>query len=225
MYNFYKYYDNYLLITQERDTYKELYYKTLSTLVSYKAINHFDKITTPLEKFKQRYKTEHTILCKVILQQLSSDQQMLTVNVGSIHGIKKDMLAVQGAFLFGRVYEVFPLYSTILLITDKRSRVSVYCEQTNTHGIVEGTNNKDDLIVSYINSLETLEVNDLLITSGQGMIYPEGFSIGTLESYTTDKLHYTAHATPLYNIEKINYCYLIPYEKCSYAAIIEYKKN
>lgn len=216
----YQHYKDYKALIAERDFYKEQYAQTQATLIQHQATYTFDHATEKLEKFSKRYLHNTSFLCKILVHRLSDSEQIIVVNAGSRHGTTKNMLAIYGSTLLGRVSEVFPYYSYVQLITDKRSRISVYCAHTKTKGIVEGKNDKVLLSLSYVDCLQPLEVNDILISAGEGLLFPEGFCVGKIHSFTPQELHYIVKVEPCYDLKTIDYCYLIPYENCSYTGVV-----
>ena len=221
LYQAYQYYTDYKALIAERELYKEQYVKTQAALIQHQATHHFDKETDKLEKFSKRYVHKASSLCQVIVHRLSEIEQILVVNAGSYHGIHKNMLAIYGSTLLGRVSEVFPYYSHVQLITDKHSRISVYCAHTKTKGILEGKNTQETLSLSFVDCLQPLEMQDMLISAGEGFLFPEGFCVGKIRSFTPQDLHYNVEVEPCYDLKTISYCYLIPYENCSHTPLIE----
>lgn len=217
----YHHYKQYQELIKERDFYKEHYVQTHAVLIQNQATYTFDQATEKLHTFSVRYLNHKALLCKVLMHRLSETEQLYTVNAGSRHGVTKNMLALYGSTLLGRVIEVFPYYSYVQLITDTRSRIAVYCSHTKTKGIVEGKNDKVLLSLSYVDNLQPLELGDILISAGEGLLFPEGFGVGKITSFVPQELHYSIEVEPCYDLTTINYCYLIPYENCSYTPVIE----
>ncbi len=221
VYTKYQHYKDYQKLVAEKDFYKKQYVETQGKLIQHQAEYTFDQATDKLENFSKRYITNTGLLCRIVVQRLSDTEQIFVVNAGSAHGVTKNMIAIYGSTLLGKVADIYPYYSSIQLITDKRSRVSVYCSHTKSKGIVEGKNDKVLLSLSYVDCLQPLVKDDILISSGEGIIFPEGFGVGKIESYVPQDLHYTVSVTPCYDFTTIEYCYLIPYEQCSYTPIIK----
>jgi rod shape-determining protein MreC len=219
----YAHYKDYKALITERDFYKEQYTQTQAALIQHQATYNFDQATEKLERFSKRYLQNSSFLCKILVHRLSDSEQLIVVNAGSQHGVTKNMLAIYGSTLLGRVSEVFPYYSHVQLITDKRSRISVYSAHKKTKGILEGKNNKTLLSLSYVDCLQPLELNDILISAGEGLLFPEGFCVGKIRTFTPQELHYIVEVEPCYDLKTIDYCYLISPENCSYVDIIRGK--
>ena len=194
--------------------YKKLYtsyMEMLDELIKAKAGLKVAKDLQPLIDFQVRYSRENAITAKVLIRNLSASEQYFIVNQGSTTGVCKDMIALFQNHLIGRVYEVYPWYSKVMLITDQRSKVSVHTGQTNAQGILQGFNNNNRCNLSYVSHLSTINDNDLVISSGQGLIFPEGFCLGkiVLHALQEKALYHYIEIEPLVSFESISYCHLI----------------
>lgn len=165
--------------------------------------------THELVDFNKRYKGFHKYLAQVILKQFSDQGHYYIVDVGSRHGAAVDMVAVHKNCLIGRVAEVFPLFSKVVLITDRSCKVAAFCAGTKTKGIYEGMNNEHMTTLGHVSHLKSLQKNDLIISSGQGMVFPRGFGLGRIRYFTADGVNYTTRLSPLLNLNKLDYCYLL----------------
>lgn len=203
--------ENYKTLEQKHkklyDDYMEMLDELIKAKASLKAYNELK----PLIDFKTRYAQEKAIVAKVLMRNLSSSEHYFIVNQGSNTGVVKDMIALFQNHLIGRVYEVYPLYSKVMLITDQRSRVSVYTGQTNSRGIVQGFNNGNRCQLCYVSHLCTLNDHDLVVSSGQGLIFPEGFCLGkiVLHSLEDKALYHYIEIEPFVPFESITYCHLV----------------
>ncbi len=88
--------------------------------------------------------------------------------------------------IVGKVKDVFPLSSQVLLINDHDSGAGVILESSRLQGIVKGTP-LGELQIADIMSDEKVEPGEQLITSGGDRIYPKGYAVGTVISSTPDK--------------------------------------
>ena len=118
------------------------------------------------------------------------------------------MIAMYKNNIVGRVIYVDPLYSKIALITDKRCKIAVSCVQTKTVGIYEG-NNSFEPTLEFVPHYEKLEIDDLLISTGQGLVYPQGFAVGTIKSFEVQDVAYKTVIQPLIDLQNIEFIYLI----------------
>lgn len=102
------------------------------------------------------------------------------VDKGSSDGIKMFMPALSASGLAGYVVEVYRYSSKILLLTDPNSRVSVVTQRSRARGVVQG-NETGGCLLKYVESTADVTDGDILITSGNSRIYPEGLLVGRIE--------------------------------------------
>lgn len=112
----------------------------------------------------------------------------LTINKGSLDGIRKDMVILdkQGC-LVGRVVEPISMkQARVQMITDTESGVHVISEGNGVPGIINGIGN-GQCDLEYILATDTLiEEGDRLITTGKDGIYMPGVLVGYVASVETD---------------------------------------
>lgn len=159
--------------------------------------------------FKHRYCADKAIICRVLLKHLGCDEHYFLLGCGAEGGIKVNMIAVAHGQLIGRVLQVFPHYSKLMLVTDKRCRVAAYCAKTRTAGIYTGANALTRAGLSFVNHLNPLQVDDLVLSSGEGPVYPEGFGLGTIVDFKQQGVGYEVNVRPLVPIDSIGYCAVV----------------
>jgi len=107
-----------------------------------------------------------------------ASNDLLVINKGEIDGVKNNLPVIsEEGILLGRVESVADNYSKILLIFSSRSSVAALSQQTRSSGIIKG-NFGTSLILDMVPQLDSINENDLLITSGIGGIFPKGIPIG-----------------------------------------------
>ncbi len=165
--------------------------------------------TEAIRFFAQRYDMKKLRLCQVLLRRLSEAEQIFIIEGGSRHGIGIDMAVVHKGNLVGKIIQTNELYSTVLLVTDKRCQVSVYCLNTKTRGIFQGLNNSEKAQLHYVDRLSLMQDGDVVVSSGDGLIFPEGFCMGTITSIEPQGIHFLIDVKPsIYPLE-IDYCYVV----------------
>lgn len=137
-----------------------------------------------LLEFKEKYISK-TVAAQVIATSGIEQSRMIVIDKGSHDGIKPDMAVITPDGIVGKVKDVFPLSSQVLLINDHDSGAGVILEHSRLQGIVKGTS-VGELQINDIMSDEQIEAGDHVITSGGDRIYPKGFSVGTVISSTPD---------------------------------------
>jgi rod shape-determining protein MreC len=135
--------------------------------------------------FKEKF-ISRTVAAQVIGTSGTEQSRVIIIDKGAHDGIKADMAVITPDGIVGKVKDVFPLSSQVLLINDHDSGAGVILEHSRLQGIVKGTS-LGELQVTDIMSDEQIEAGDHVITSGGDRIYPKGFSVGTVVSATPDR--------------------------------------
>jgi rod shape-determining protein MreC len=172
------------------------------------ALMHLDA-TKELREFSQRYTPAQYYCARVLMRTFTDYEHSWHIDKGSSHGIVRDMIVVSNNCLVGKIVQVYPGYSKVQLITDRACNVAVYCDATKTTGIYSGLNRIDNAILAHVGHLQNLQVGDMLISSGQGLVYPHGFALGTIKSYTVDGVYYAVAITPLVDFSTTAYCVVL----------------
>jgi len=137
-----------------------------------------------LLEFKERY-ISRTVAAQIIGSSGTEQSRVVLIDKGSHDGLKPDMAVITPDGIVGKVKEVFPLSSQVLLINDHDSGAGVILERSRLQGIVKGTST-GELQITDIMADERIEAGDHVITSGGDRIYPKGFSVGTVINAVSD---------------------------------------
>ena len=134
----------------------------------------------------------------VISREAGNYATVLTVNKGTVHGVKKNMPVITEDGVFGYVSECGLDWAKVVSIVETASAVSVYSDRTGVTGVVEGdtTLRKDGFcVMTYIASNADIKVGDKIFTSGNGNIYPSGLLVGEIAEISADEATRTLSAT------------------------------
>jgi rod shape-determining protein MreC len=114
---------------------------------------------------------------RVIGQDPSNLLRCIIIDVGTNNGVARNMPVVTDRGLVGRIVEVSSQSSKVLLITDVSSSVNAIIQSSRATGTVEG---KADggLVMKYIPQPVTVNVGDIILTSGLGATFPKRLVIG-----------------------------------------------
>lgn len=159
--------------------------------------------------FKQRYNPTFGVVAQVLTRHAGTDAHYFLVAAGSEKGVKQDMVAVYKSFLVGKVTEVYPWYSKVSLITDERCKIAAYCEKTNSCGIHEGCNGAQSTSLKFVSHLDAVEQDDLVVSSGKGLVFPQGFALGRIKKSTQAELFHAIEVEPLIDLYALDYCLII----------------
>ena len=148
---------------------------------------------------------------RVIYRDLAPEQQLLVVDKGSLHGVECDMIAVEHNCLVGRVVEVYPWYAKILLITHEHCKVPALCAQSRAHGVHQGAGSSEQTSLHFVSHLEALEQGELVLSSGDGLVFPAGYALGSILTFEVNELGYLYEVVvqPLLDVRSITHCSLL----------------
>ncbi len=113
----------------------------------------------------------------VIGQDPSNLLRYIIIDVGTSDGVTQGMPIVTDRGLVGRIVEVSSRSSKVLLITDVSSSVNAIIQSSRATGILAG---KADggLVMKYIPQTVTVNIGDIILTSGLGATFPKRLVIG-----------------------------------------------
>jgi rod shape-determining protein MreC len=124
--------------------------------------------------------------CEVIARSSNRFHHSVTVDRGADAGVRAGMAVVGYRGLVGRVAQVFPTSSRILLLNNKSVYVSCLDKRSRVVGMLNWE--RGDLFrLDYIGSEEDVQQGDTLITSGLGRVLPKGFPVGTVLEVSDDR--------------------------------------
>ena len=120
---------------------------------------------------------------KVIAEVISIDSsklnRMIRVNRGKNRGVELQSAVVTNQGVVGFVYRLSDNFADILTIVDSKSKVDGVVSRTGSHGIIEG-DLKGQAKMKYVKRRDPVVLDDVILTSGLGNIYPRGLQIGTI---------------------------------------------
>ena len=115
---------------------------------------------------------------EVVGQEPNPYLRYLTINVGQADGVAMGMPVVTGgAVLVGRVVETGIHTSKVRLVTDTGHSVAAILQQSRATGLVVGQAD-GSLRMLYIPQEDTVQVGDVVLTSGLGGAFPRGLVLG-----------------------------------------------
>lgn len=144
------------------------------------------------------------IAARVIGWDPSPYRKTLILDKGKQQGIVKDMAVLVADGLVGRVVEVGPSTSRVILLIDADSRVSSMAQESRAQGLVSG-NGTSELTLDYLELESGVAVGETVSTSGLNGLYPKGLRIGKITSLAKDStgLHLQAKMNSFVRFSKL----------------------
>jgi rod shape-determining protein MreC len=128
---------------------------------------------------------DKTVAAQVIGTGGTDQSQVVYIDKGSDEGLQQDMPVITAEGIVGKVKDVFPHTSQVLLITDPTSGVGVILETTRIRGILKGRAN-DQLQVADVSPDGRIKAGEQIVTSGGDQIFPRGLPVGTVDRVISD---------------------------------------
>ena len=95
------------------------------------------------------------------------------------------------------------------LNNNKKSNYAVFIGENQIPGITAGINNKNQIKIKYIPKWHTINVGDIVYTSGMDNIFPAGLEVGVVEEVKDDTNTQMAYIKPSIEILNQKYFYII----------------
>src|SRR5215475_4088863 len=138
---------------------------------------------------------------EIVNIQLSSLRQRLLLDRGAVNGVFKGQAVLDDRGLIGQTTHVGPWSAEVILITDPEHAVPVRIERTGLRTIAVGDNTS--LALPYLPANADVKSGDLLVTSGLGGVFPEGYPVARITEVRRDAVQPLAQirATPLAHMD------------------------
>jgi rod shape-determining protein MreC len=114
------------------------------------------------------------------------ERLQLLLNKGEDDGVFVGQPLIDADGLMGQVVEVSSGSSRALLITDVTHSVPVQVNRNGVRAIAEGTGALGSLEVRHVSSSTDILPGDLLVTSGLGGRFPEGYPVAVVKEVERD---------------------------------------
>ena len=119
----------------------------------------------------------HGIEARVIGFPPENESRAVTIDKGSLAGVRADEGVVAAGGAVGRVIAVAPLSSTVVLVTDYTSRIPAVVRRGALVG--NRARKSTSVVDDYIEQDAPLRVGDVVVT-GEGRSFHSGVPIGTV---------------------------------------------
>jgi rod shape-determining protein MreC len=114
------------------------------------------------------------------------ERLQLLLNKGEGDGVFVGQPLIDADGLMGQVVEVSSDSSRALLITDVTHSVPIQVNRNGVRAIAEGTGALGSLEVRHVSSTTDIQPGDLLVTSGLGGRFPEGYPVAIVKEVERD---------------------------------------
>jgi rod shape-determining protein MreC len=134
-----------------------------------------------LLNFRTAHPEASMLAAEVIGASADPTSHTLFINRGERDHVRRNLAVITPEGIVGKIVEVFPTSSQVLLINDRDSGVGALFAGTRTHGVVKGSGDPNPRM-DYIVNDEKVQVGDKILTSGEDHIFPKDLPVGKVES-------------------------------------------
>lgn len=152
------------------------------------------------------------IVSKVIHNSFNSLENYLTLNSGSLQGVKPDMGVINSLGIVGIIDNTSPNYATVVSILNMKSQINAKLKKSNHFGSLTWDGKSTGYVqLIDVPRLASIRKGDTIVTGGQSVIFPENINIGTIDRiYTDDETHYFKIEVKLFNdMTNLGHVYII----------------
>lgn len=122
-----------------------------------------------------------TVAAEVTGREADNWYEKLTINKGSKDGIAENMAVVDQDGLVGKIVNVTDDHSDVLLIIDAGNGLGGMMTESSIQGVISGIGGgKGLLTMTKLPYNADIQLNDVVVTSGVGGVFPGGILIGTV---------------------------------------------
>jgi rod shape-determining protein MreC len=143
------------------------------------------------------------LAAEIVSIQVNSLRQRLLLDRGAVNGVFRSQAVLDDKGLIGQTTHVGPWSAEVILITDPEHAVPVRIERTGLRTIAVGGGDTNSLALPYLPGNADIRSGDLLVTSGLGGVFPEGYPVARVTEVHRDAVQPLAQvrAVPLAHVE------------------------
>lgn len=152
------------------------------------------------------------IVSKVIHNTFNTHENYLTLNSGSLQGVKQDMGVINSLGIVGIIDDTSENYSTVISILNVKSQINAKLKKSNHFGSLTWDGKSTGFVqLTDVPRLASIKKGDTIVTGGQSVIFPENINIGTINRiYTDNQTHYFKIEVKLFNdMTNLGHVYII----------------
>jgi rod shape-determining protein MreC len=152
---------------------------------------------------------------KMVAEILTVDSDPYThqvvINRGANDGVYEGQAVIDDEGIVGQILHVGTTSSRVLLITDVTHAIPVRISRNGVRLIANGVGVIDQLTHSHVPHSADIRVGDVLVTSGLGSKFPEGYPVAKVTLVIQDESHAFARiqSQPVAKIDRLRYVLLL----------------
>lgn len=154
---------------------------------------------------------EKKVVTEVMAVDTSPYRHQVVIDKGQIDGVYEGQPVINEKGIVGQVTFVAAHNSRVLLLIDPNNAIPVQNIRNDIRVIASGNGQSDEIQLEHIPTSTDIEVDDMLVTSGLGGVYPEGYPVAYITNVDRDTRREFASikAKPVVDFDRLRYLLLI----------------
>ncbi|MGB1279807.1 MAG: rod shape-determining protein MreC [Vibrio cyclitrophicus] len=154
---------------------------------------------------------EKKVVTEVMAVDTSPYRHQVVIDKGQIDGVYEGQPVINEKGIVGQVTFVAAHNSRVLLLIDANNAIPVQVIRNDIRVIASGNGMIDEIQLEHIPTSTDIQEEDLLVTSGLGGVYPEGYPVAYVSSVDYDPKREFAviKAEPVVEFDKLRYLLLV----------------
>ena len=152
------------------------------------------------------------IQTRVINNTYNTSENYLTLNSGSLLGIKADMGVVSSQGIVGIVEKTSKNFATVLSVLNMKSQINAKIKKSNHFGsLIWDAKNAGFVQLIDVPRLASVQKGDTIVTGGRSTIFPENIPVGIIDKIFTnsENNYYTLNIRLFSDMTNLNHVYII----------------
>jgi rod shape-determining protein MreC len=141
--------------------------------------------------------------------------QQVVINKGAIDGVYLSQPVIDDKGIVGQVTEVGTTNSRVLLIADVTHAIPVRSLRNDIRFIANGSGSLNELYLEHVPHSVDIKVGDILVSSGLGKVFPEGYPVAQVTQVVRDESRPFAQVvvSPVAKLDRLRHLLLLWYTK------------
>ncbi|WP_305420760.1 rod shape-determining protein MreC [Photobacterium leiognathi] len=154
---------------------------------------------------------ERKMIAEVMAVDSDSYSYQVMIDKGRVDGVYEGQPVINDKGIVGQVSYVGAHNSRVLLLIDPNNAIPVQVVRNDIRVIATGIGKSDEIQLEHVPSSTDIRVGDLLVSSGLGGRYPEGYPVARVTEFSFDNKRPFAQimAKPTVQFDRLRYLLLV----------------
>ncbi|MBD8513126.1 rod shape-determining protein MreC [Photobacterium sp. WH77] len=154
---------------------------------------------------------ERKMVAEVMAVDSDPYSHQVMIDKGRVDGVYEGQPVINDKGIVGQISYVGAHNSRVLLLIDPTHAIPVQVVRNDIRVIASGSGEQDQIQLEHVPSSTDIKVGDLLVTSGLGGRYPEGYPVGRVTEFSFDNKRPFAQikALPTVQFDRLRYLLLV----------------